>query len=241
MSVQFRARKAFPSFRYDTQWTADNGITVLFGASGAGKSLTLNLLAGLATPDEGRIVMGGRVLFDPEERVDVPVPQRSVGYVIQNLALFPHMTVEQNIGYGAPGLARDERRDRVRDMLREFRLTGLERKYPHEVSGGQKQRVAFARALVRRPEALLLDEPFSSLDTPLRREMRRFLLDLRREFPIPVVLVTHDLAEALLLADTLVLLAGGRVLQAGTPSRLLEAAESEEVRRLLQPGTGDTD
>ena len=152
-----------------------NELAVLFGYSGAGKSLTLQLIAGLLKPDAGRITANGDVLFDSQKRINVPPQRRSLGYVFQDLALFPHMTVRQNIAYGATGLPRGARQERVGEMLEVFHLEDLADKPPAEISGGQKQRVALARALIRRPQALLLDEPFSALDNPLRREMRQFL------------------------------------------------------------------
>ena len=158
--------KQVNGFRLEVAWQIENELAVLFGYSGAGKSLTLQLLAGLLKPDSGRIAANGEVLFDSEERINLPPQRRSLGYVFQDLALFPHMTVRQNIAYGATGLPRVARRQRVGEMLEVFHLEGLADKPPAEISGGQKQRVALARALIRRPQALLLDEPFSAWIIP---------------------------------------------------------------------------
>ena len=195
--------------------------------------MTLQMIAGLMKPDEGAIHLNGRPMFNSAAGIDLPPQARSFGYVFQDLALFPHMTVRENICYGAHGLSRHERELRSRDMMERFMIAGLEKKYPREISGGQKQRVALARALIRRPDALLLDEPFSALDAPLRTEMRNFLKEIRREFPIPVVLVTHDFAEAADLADRLIILADGRVAQTGTTSEVLSSPSSPEVELLV--------
>ena len=205
---------------------------VLFGPSGAGKSLTLQMIAGLARPDEGSIRLNDRTLYDSSAPIDRPSQERNVGYVFQDLALFPHMTVEENIRFGGHGIAADVRRERTAAMIERFRLGGLERKHPGGISGGQKQRVAFARALIRKPDALLLDEPFSALDAPLREEMGGMLREVQRELRIPVVLVTHDRAEAIALGDRLIVYAEGRVSRDGQPETLLAdpAAAAETVR-----------
>jgi molybdate transport system ATP-binding protein len=171
-------------------------------------------------------------VFDSALRIDFAPQERSFGYVFQDLALFPHMTVWENILYGAHGLRKEDRERRAAEMIERFLLTGLERNRPHEISGGQKQRVALARALIRRPEALLLDEPFSALDAPLRMEMQNFLKKIHQEFPIPVVLVTHD------LADKLIIYAGGKVLQTGSPSEVLNSPASSEVELLIKTRPG---
>jgi molybdate transport system ATP-binding protein len=206
---------------------------VLFGYSGAGKSLTLQMIAGLVRPDAGSIVLNERPLFDSSARFDLAPQKRSFGYVFQDLALFPHMTVEENILYGGHGIEREERQARVSTMINRFRLGNFKKKYPSQISGGQRQRVAFARALIRHPDALLLDEPFSALDAPLRAEMRELLRDVQREFMIPVVLVTHDREEALSLADRLIVYSVGGVEQAGAPKEVLERPATETVMRLL--------
>jgi molybdate transport system ATP-binding protein len=229
-------RKTVKGFRLSAQWEISSELAVLFGCSGAGKSLTLLMIAGLVRPDSGSIVLNDRPLYESTTRIDVAPQKRSFGYVFQDLALFPHMTVEENILYGGHGIEQDERRERANRMIRRFRLGSLEKKYPSEISGGQQQRVAFARALIRRPDALLLDEPFSALDAPLRVEMRELLRDVQREFTIPVVLVTHDRDEALGLADRLIIYANGGVEQAGPPQEVLERPATELVAQLLVRG-----
>jgi molybdate transport system ATP-binding protein len=196
MGLTVAVRKRVNGFALDSSWKIGNELAVLFGYSGAGKSLTLQLIAGLMKPDSGVITINRKACFDSTKNVDIPPQHRSFGYVFQDLALFPHMTVKDNILYGAKGVAKDEGMARLFGMIGSFRLNDLENTFPAEISGGQKQRVAFARAMIRRPGVLLLDEPFSALDNPLRVEMRAFLLQIRKDFDIPVVLVTHDVVEA---------------------------------------------
>jgi molybdate transport system ATP-binding protein len=184
---------------------------------GSGKSLTLQLIAGHMKPDKGSIALGDTVLLDTGRNISLPPQKRRIGYVFQDLALFPHMTVLKNILYGATGIRPEDRDRRLRDIMDLFHLEGLEHKFPCEISGGQKQRVAFARALIRQPDLLLLDEPFSALDSALRCEMRDFLRDVRRKYRIPVIMVTHDIFEAYSLADVVILYDEGRVTDAGTP------------------------
>ena len=196
MGLTVAVRKRVNGFALDSSWKIGNELAVLFGYSGAGKSLTLQLIAGLMKPDSGVITINRKACFDSTKNIDIPPQHRSFGYVFQDLALFPHMTVKDNILYGAKGVAKDEGMARLFGMIGSFRLNDLENTFPAEISGGQKQRVAFARAMIRRPGVLLLDEPFSALDNPLRVEMRAFLLQIRKDFDIPVVLVTHDVVEA---------------------------------------------
>jgi molybdate transport system ATP-binding protein len=234
MGLSVDIRKAIKGFTLDARWEIGDELAVLFGYSGAGKSITLRMIAGLLKPDKGTIRLNGTPLYDSVARIDLSPQSRSFGYVFQDLALFPHMTVRENIVYGAHGLGRRVREPRAREMMERFMIAGLEEKFPHEISGGQKQRVALARALIRRPAALLLDEPFSALDAPLRAEMQNFMREIRREFPIPVVLVTHDIAEASALADKLIICVNGRVLQAGTPSDVLNSPACREVELLVR-------
>jgi molybdate transport system ATP-binding protein len=219
LAVALQAR--LPGFELDVAWEIGAELAVLFGPSGSGKSLTLRLIAGLARPDAGHVAAGDRLLLDTNRAVCLPPQQRSIGYVFQDLALFPHMTVLDNVLYGGHGLEREERAERAESLIRRFGLSGLQRRRPGEISGGQKQRVAFARALLRRPAILLLDEPFSALDTPLRRDMGELLREVQRELKLPALLVTHDAVEAASLADTVILCTAGRVIRQGTPGEVL--------------------
>jgi molybdate transport system ATP-binding protein len=187
----------------------------LVGPSGAGKTSVLRAVAGLARPSEGRIAIGERVLFDAAHGVDLPPEERSVGFVFQDYALFPHMTVEQNVAYGG--------RARVRDLLDRFRIAHLARARPGQLSGGERQRVGLARALAREPSVLLLDEPLSALDPHTRATLRIELREILDALDLPVLLVTHDFHDAAVLADRVAALVDGRVRQAGTPSELIAA------------------
>ncbi len=191
-------------------------ITVLFGPSGCGKTTVLRCLAGLHRPQRGVIRLGSETWFDADKKICCSPQERDIGFLFQDYALFPHLTVSQNVGYGLNQLSAVARQQRVGEMLSALKLTGLEARYPHQISGGQQQRAALARVLARRPQLLLLDEPLSAIDESLRAQLRTELRRVLTEFGIPVVLVTHDPAEAKELAHRVVVLGNGRVVQSGT-------------------------
>ena len=213
MSLHVDIRKVLGSFTLDVRFTAENGITSLLGASGCGKSMTLKCIAGIEKPDEGRIELDGRVLFDSEAHINLPPQKRRVGYLFQNYALFPNMTVRQNI---LCGLNREKDRaakeSRLRDMLRMMQLEGLEERKPAQLSGGQQQRVALARILVNDPQILLLDEPFSALDGHLRDSLKVEMRDLLERFGREVLMVTHDRNEAYNMSREIAVMDKGRLL-----------------------------
>lgn len=234
MELEFQARVALGTFRYEAEFEMADELVVLFGHSGAGKSVTLQLIAGLLKPDAARISLGGRLLTDTATRVYVPPQARGVGYVVQELALFPHMSVLQNVAFGAPAAgSAATRRERIRGILASLGMQGFEDRKPHTLSGGQRQRVALARALARDARILLLDEPFSALDESLRHGLRRELLRLRGEFGLPIVFVTHDLREAHLLADRLAVFDEGRLLQFGPREEVFRRPISSRVAELI--------
>jgi molybdate transport system ATP-binding protein len=208
-------------------------VAVLFGPSGAGKTLTLQCLAGLLRPDAGRIVVDDRVLFDSARGVDLPPQARKVGYVFQGYALFPHLTVAENVGFGLRDRPRTARAGRVAEVLERLGLRGLETRYPRELSGGQRQRVALGRALAIDPALLLLDEPLSALDAPLRRALRDELREILRGWGTAAVLVTHDFTEAYRLADRIVVYDNGGVIQAAPRAELLWQPASESVAQIM--------
>lgn len=208
MGLEVSIQKRFEKFRLNVNFTAEAGTTGLLGASGCGKSMTLKCVAGILTPDEGKITLNGRVLFDSEKKINLSPQQRRVGYLFQNYALFPNMTVAQNIAAGVR--ARGERRARTAELLAAFQLEALADKAPRQLSGGQQQRVALARILASRPEALLLDEPFSALDSYLKWQVEGELTDRLAAFSGPVVFVTHDRGEVYRLCERVCVLDHGR-------------------------------
>ena len=231
--LEVRLVKRLPGFTLDVDWSAGGGVAALFGPSGAGKTLTLACMAGLLRPDAGRIVVDGRVLFDAAAGVDVPPQARRVGYVFQGYALFPHRTAAENIGFGLRDRPRAERERRVAEIVARLGLGGFERRYPSELSGGQRQRVALGRALAIDPALLLLDEPLSALDAPLRAALRNDLRAVLSEWGTAAVVVTHDFSEAYRLGDRIVVYEGGRVVQAAPRAELLWQPASEAVARIM--------
>jgi molybdate transport system ATP-binding protein len=231
--LDVRVVTRLPGFTLDVAWTAGDGVAVLFGPSGAGKTLTLQCLAGLLRPDQGRIVVDGRVLFDSSSGVDVRPQARRVGYVFQGYALFPHLTVAENVAFGLRERPRAERAARTARVLERLGLADLGGRAPRELSGGQRQRVALGRALATDPALLLLDEPLSALDAPLRRALRDELRVILREWRTAAVVVTHDFTEAYRLADRVVVYDAGRVVQCAPRSELLWQPASETVARIM--------
>jgi molybdate transport system ATP-binding protein len=204
-----------PAIRAENLCTGANGVTVLFGPSGSGKTTVLRCLAGLERPGEGTIQFDGETWFDAGANKSVPVQRRNIGFVPQDYALFPHLTVAANIGYGLHALGAAQRTARVDEITRRLGLDGLETRLPRELSGGQQQRVALARVLARHPRLLLLDEPLSALDTPTRQRLRGELRARLLQLDIPTILVTHDRFEAAALGDRIVVLDQGCMLQTG--------------------------
>jgi molybdate transport system ATP-binding protein len=237
--IQVRIRKRFPvrvdaaAFALDVEFQAASGVTVLFGPSGSGKTLTLDAIAGFVAPDEGRIMLDDEILFDAPSGVCLAPQARHCGYVFQNYALFPHMTLRENLAFAAERRPRLERHRRVNDMLERFHLTEVAGRRPHELSGGQKQRCSIARALIGAPKLLLLDEPAQGLDAPLRAELYAVLRQVRAEFQTPSLLVTHDLNECFELGDEMLILRDGRVVQTGPPRAVADRPANVEVARLL--------
>ena len=221
-------------FRLAPRLQVGPGITVLFGQSGAGKTLTLEAIAGLLTPDRGRIAIHDRAsLRFAAAGLNVPPYDRQLGYVVQSYALFPHLTVAQNVAYGVFDLPRAERDQRVEGLLKTLGIQNLAERRPARISGGQAQRTALARALVRRPQALLLDEPFAALDEGVALTLRRELRRLVRDLGLPVLMVTHDLTEASHIGDRIAVMDAGQVLQVGARPDVLQHPTSARVARLL--------
>ncbi len=208
-------------------------VLVLFGPSGSGKTMTLRCIAGITNPDAGLISVGGRTVFDSRVGLNVKLSERRVGYLPQNYALFPHLTVAQNIAFGLFSWKKKQTESRVNELVKLMQLDGLERRYPRELSGGQQQRVAFARALAPEPAILLLDEPFSALDAAIRAELRQNLALLSRELGLPVVFITHDLEEAYMLADQIAVYSQGQILQYGSREEIFYRPRNVKVARMV--------
>lgn len=198
----------------DVAFQVDKGIVGILGPSGCGKSLTLQAIAGLLKLDEGKISIGDTLLFDHHQKINIPTRNRNIGYVFQNYALFPHLTVTENISFGLKGFSKEDKIKKVKKMLQIVQLTGFEQRYPHELSGGQQQRVALARTLVTEPNILLLDEPFSALDQHVKKQLELELLEIIKEsFSGVVLFVTHNIEEAYRLCDYLCLYEKGTNIQ----------------------------
>ena len=214
MSLSVDIEKTLGDFRLQVAFTAENGLLSLLGASGCGKSMTLKCIAGIERPDAGRIVLNGETLFDSEKRIDLPPQKRRVGYLFQQYALFPNMTVYQNIRCGVREKAGADAA--VEGAIRAMHLEGLENLRPRQLSGGQQQRTALARILVNQPETLLLDDPFSALDAHLRFQLEREMLETVRTFGKSVLMVTHDRDEAFRLSDSIAVMRDGAIEAIGT-------------------------
>src|SRR5438034_826885 len=208
-------------------------LTVLFGPSGSGKSTTLRCLAGLDRPERGTIRFGNEIWFDAARGIFLPPQRRRIGYLFQEYALFPHLSVAQNIDYGLSKVAAPERRQRIEEITTLLGLAGLGERYPRQLSGGQQQRVALARTLVCRPRLLLLDEPLSALDAPTREQLRRQLRHWLFELKISALLVTHDRIEALALGDYLAVFHAGRVCQTGSVQQVFSAPADLNVAHIV--------
>jgi molybdate transport system ATP-binding protein len=227
-SLGVEIRLARGEFALDVAFDCPPGITCVMGPSGAGKSTILSAVAGLVVPDAGRIALGGELWLDRARGIDVPVHARRLAYVFQGLALFPHLTALGNVGYGMPAVARPERRAKALALLERLGVGHLARRRPRTYSGGEAQRVALARALARSPRLVLLDEPFSALDRALRAQLSTLVRELANELGVPVVHVTHSVAEARRLADQVIRIERGKIVARGRPDDVLAGVASVE-------------
>ena len=226
------AGSAREGFELRADFDALPGTTILFGASGAGKTTILHCIAGLQPPDEGSIRIGDTALFDSALNINTPPNRRHIGYLLQTLALFPHMSVEQNVRYGLASVEPAERERRVSEILESFRIAALGERRPGEISGGERQRVALARALVTRPRALLLDEPLTALDAATKARIVDDLRAWNERFRIPILHVTHDRDEVFALGERMIVLENGHVVSQGLPHDVLHRPELESVAQL---------
>ena len=232
MSLLVEIEKQLGNFHLNVRFQAETETLALLGASGCGKSMTLKCIAGIMTPDRGRIVLNGRVLFDSEARIDLPPQQRRVGYLFQNYALFPTMTVEKNILCGIRSGSKAEKAAALSATLHRFRLEGLEKRYPAQLSGGQQQRVALARILCSQPEVILLDEPFSALDSYLKWDLELKLSDFLENFSGPILWVSHDRGEVFRNCKRVCILDQGASQGTFTLRQLFHEPETEAAARL---------
>ncbi len=235
LTVQLR--KSFSNagrdFTLDVLFTIAPGITIVFGPSGAGKTTLLDCIAGLTMPDAGTIAVGDRVFFDHAQRTSLPVQSRKVGYVFQDLALFPHLTVEKNVDYGLAGAPKAERQKNRDAILESFRIAHLRDRKPREISGGERQRVALARALVTDPCLLLLDEPLAALDASTKSKIIDDLRAWNAAHRIPILYVTHNREEVFALGDRVLVLENGRIIADGTPHGVMSAPRRESLAQLI--------
>lgn len=232
ISVRKRIPRNEDDFVLDVAFDARAGITILFGASGAGKTTLLNCTAGLQDPDQGRISVGDRVFFDANQGLNLPVQGRNIGYVFQDLALFPHLTAEENIAYGLSDLASRDRRKRTSAILESFRISHLSTQKPGEISGGERQRVALARALVIDPCLLLLDEPLAALDAATKAKIIDDLRSWNNAHQVPILYVTHSREEVFALGEHVLALENGRIVAQGTPHEVMTAPRQESIAQL---------
>jgi len=234
LEVRIRKRFSNPegSFNLNVHFRALAGFTIIFGASGAGKTTLLDCIAGLTDPDDGRITVGGEDLYDPEKKQNVAAWKRRIGYVHQDLALFPHLTAEENVAYGLRTLSAAERQTRSREILGLFRIGHLRDRRPAQISGGERQRVALARALVTEPRALLLDEPLAALDRPTKSALVGDLRRWNQQHRVPILFVTHNGEEVFALGNEVIMLDGGIIVAQGQPHEVMRAPRLETVARL---------
>ncbi|HEY6903683.1 MAG TPA: sulfate/molybdate ABC transporter ATP-binding protein [Candidatus Acidoferrales bacterium] len=232
MTLEVEIAKKLRDFTLEVSFATGSEPLGILGPSGAGKTMLLRCIAGLERPDRGRIVLGGRTLFDSDRDVRVPARERRIGMLFQNYALFPHRTVGENIAFGIDGMPRGERAHRVNTWLQRTHAEAVRHRYPHEISGGEQQRAALARALSIDPDALLLDEPLSALDTHLRSQIEAQLQETFAAYRRPTLLVTHNIEEAYRLGEKLLVLSRGHIAALGDKEEIFRRPPSLEVARL---------
>ena len=231
MAIEVRIKKKLGNFQLDIDFKTDENRIGILGASGCGKSMTLKCIAGIETPDEGRIIVDGTLLYDSAKKISLKPQKRHIGYLFQNYALFPTMTVEENIAAGLQG-GKVEKRRRVVEMMEKFQLLGLGKQLPGELSGGQQQRVALARIMAYEPEVILLDEPFSALDDFLKDRLAQEMLDLLKDYRGTVVLVSHSRDEIYRFTRELLTMADGMQISYGGTREIFANPGRKETARL---------
>jgi molybdate transport system ATP-binding protein len=225
-------KKKLHGFTLNVKFESDKDAMGLLGASGSGKSMTLRCIAGIEEPDKGRIILNDRVLFDSEKGINIPIRQRKIGYLFQNYALFPNMTVEQNIGFALEKASNNQKKAIISEKIKMMKLNGLEGRYPYQLSGGQQQRVALARALAKEPEILLLDEPFSALDNHLRNFLVKQLMETLENYKGATLFVTHNMEEAYQICSKLTILKNGEVEVCGEKEDIFQSPPTIAAAKL---------
>ena len=231
MAISVEIHRKLNRFMLDVSFRSTSRRIGILGASGCGKSMTLKCIAGIETPDVGRIAVEDRVLFDSDSRTDLKPQKRNAGYLFQNYALFPTMTVEKNIGAGLKG-KRIAKEKRVKEMVRKFRLEGLEKQLPGQLSGGQQQRVALARIMAYEPDVILLDEPFSALDMFLKDQLQREMVNMLEDYEGTVIMVSHDRDEIYRFSEELLIMDQGKIVAAGPTKEVFRNPENKTAARL---------
>lgn len=231
--LEFRVLKRYPAFTLDVSFKTTEGmVTGLFGRSGSGKTSIINIAAGLVKPDEGYVSVGGKVLYDSRNRINLPAPARNSGYIFQDGRLFPHMTVEANLRYGMKRSAENGHKAKFDDVVELLGIGGLLKRRPHRLSGGEKQRVAIGRALLSSPDFLLMDEPLSALDSNRKEELIPFIGKMVQTFKLPVLYVTHSIDELFSLCDNVVLMNNGKCTDSGSVEDVVSRPANREILSL---------
>jgi molybdate transport system ATP-binding protein len=232
--LKVEIKRTLPDFQLDVAFAIDGEVLGILGPSGSGKTMTLHCIAGLLSPNSGFIKLNDRVLFDDAQKVNLPPKARNVGLVFQNYALFPFLTAGENIAYGIRHHSRQEMNHRVQALIEKMGLQGLQNRYPLQLSAGQQQRVAVARALAPEPDVLLLDEPFSALDSLTKEQLEMQIMELRQFYKGNIILVTHDLAEAYRLSSRIAVYETGKIIQCDRKDKLISSPANQKVARLTR-------
>ena len=231
--LEIKVKSKLPGFTLDVSFSVNQEILAILGPSGSGKTLTLRSIAGLTNPDEGFVRLNGKVLLDTAKGINLPARQRKVGFVFQNYSLFPHLTVTQNVAYGIKHLSMNDVKDKVADLLDKMHINHLGDRLPRQLSAGQQQRVAVARALAPEPDVLLLDEPFSALDTMVKERLYLVLQAVQHFFKGDMLFVTHDLAEGYKLSSRIAVFESGRIVQHDRKEKVIFSPSNNTVARLV--------
>lgn len=232
MGLYIDIKKKLPGFSLQAKLACEQGIIGILGASGSGKSMLLNCIAGLINPDEGKIILNEKTFYDSTQKINLAPRDRKAGFLFQNYALFPHLTIAENIAFGLDALSKSDKNKKVVELMERFHMAGMEKRYPAQISGGQQQRVALARALAVEPELLLLDEPFSALDNHLKVHMMKEMLVSLHEFQGNTLFVTHNIEEAYRLCDRIAVLNAGRVETLGLKKEIFQSPASLETAKI---------